>query len=250
VITVGAVDDVETAKVGDDRLPAFSSWGPTAEKLSKPDAPGARLISLSAPGSYINDAFAGLDGTYRRGSGTSMSAAVVSGLTAQLLQARPKWRPDDVKAALAAGAVAVASNERDAVGAGLVNGPAALKARINPTYRTVPLSTGGGSLLLSRGTTCLSDLLCAQRLVDVTAQGDGRNWQALDYAGTQWNATTWYSSQWVGTVEGRNWQTSTWVEGRNWQGRNWQGSSWYGNTDNTSYGTPIPGSGSYGVWGG
>ena len=45
IVYLGAVDDRETTKVNDDRLPAFSSWGPTANGDAKPDAvaPGARI---------------------------------------------------------------------------------------------------------------------------------------------------------------------------------------------------------------
>ena len=254
VITVGAVDDLETTKISDDRLPAFSSWGPTAHGLAKPDvvAPGARLISLRAPGSAIDALPGTLDATYRRGSGTSMAAAVVSGLTAQLLDLRPAWRPDDVKAALAAGAQPVASNEINAVGDGIVNGPAATKATIDPTYRTQVLSDGSSTLDLARGTVQVLDCLadgtdCVLLVGENTAQG--RNWQGDVYAAGTWTAQTWYASQWVDPLSS-DWRASAWATGRNWQGRNWQGSSWYGQTDQRSYGSPIDGSGSYGVWGG
>jgi serine protease AprX len=265
VITVGSVDDVETTKISDDRLPAFSSWGPTAHGEPKPDvvAPGARLVSLRAPGSTVDNLPGTVDATYRRGSGTSMSAAVVSGLAAQLLQARPSWRPDDVKAALKAGAKPVASNDVRAVGAGLVNGPAALKARIAPIHRPLPISSGLGTLAGSTGTNLVQFANCTLGfelcLVDLeeTSQGNnwqGNNWQGLAYASTQWTPQTWYESQWVVDVtgnnwQGNNWQMTTWAEGNNWQGNNWQGSSWYGASDNKSYGETTPGSGSYGAWG-
>jgi hypothetical protein len=81
-------------------------------------------------------------------------------------------------------------------------------------------------------------------------------WRGSQYGSSDWTPEGWYESQWVTGLSGRNWQTSTWAEtegrnwqGRNWQGRNWQGSSWNDQSDDQSYGTPIPGSGSYGVWG-
>lgn len=82
VITVGSTDDRGTVAVADDVLPDFSSRGPTAaDGIAKPDvaAPGAHVVSLRAPGSAIDEQFpAFIDGAYRRGSGTSMAAAVVS----------------------------------------------------------------------------------------------------------------------------------------------------------------------------
>jgi serine protease AprX len=255
VITVGAIDDEETTTHRDDRLPGFSSWGPTAHGNAKPDivAPGARLVSLRAPGSTVDGLPGIVDGTYRRGSGTSMSAAVVSGLAAQLLHAHPGWRPDDVKEALLATARPVASDNRHAVGAGLVDGPAALQATITPTQRTATLSSGLGSLLDSSGSNlvtlagCTSLLTLCGVLAEETSQGN--NWQGIDYAENQWSPQTWYSSQWVTGLSGNNWQTSTWATGNNWQGNNWQGSTWYGEADQRSYGTTTQGSASYGAWG-
>ena len=260
VITVGSVDDMETPTPHDDRLPAFSSWGPTAHGHAKPDlvAPGGRVVSLRAPGSKIDGVPGSLDATYRRGSGTSMSAAMVSGLVAQLLQARPDWRPDDVKAALVAGARDVASHNRNAVGAGLAYGPGALQAQVAPTHRDAVASTGLGSLRNSAGSVlvslsgCTSLLDLCGVLTDETSQGNP--WIADAYAATQWTPLTWYASQWVTAAaghnwQGHNWQATTWASGHNWQGHNWQGSSWYGETDKRSYGTTTRGSASYGAWG-
>ncbi len=96
VVTVGATDDRGTAGLGDDQLPDFSGRGPTAHGLAKPDvaAPGAHVISLRAPGSTIDTQFPWyVDGSYRRGSGTSMATGVVSGAVALMLQANPGLHP-------------------------------------------------------------------------------------------------------------------------------------------------------------
>jgi serine protease AprX len=264
VITVGAVDDRGTPALSDDRLPAFSSWGPTAHGLAKPDvvAPGGRVISLRSRGSVIDGLPGLLDGTYRRGSGTSMAAAVTSGLAALLLDVRdgadgrPAWRPDDVKAALVAGAQKVATDERRAVGAGLVNGPAALAASIAPTYRTSVLSDGSGTLDGSRGTNRVEGARCGLltprdrcELLDGNGTAQGNNWQGGQFASSEWTPETWYESQWVVGLSGNNWQATTWAQGNNWQGNNWQGSTWNGQTDDRAYGTTTRGSGSYGAWG-
>jgi subtilisin family serine protease len=51
VITVGAYDDFNTADASDDRIPDFSSRGPTYDKVPKPDlvAPGEAIIGPNAP---------------------------------------------------------------------------------------------------------------------------------------------------------------------------------------------------------
>ena len=105
VLTVGAVDDRGTSGLGDDLLPAFSSRGPTRSgQVAKPDlaAPGAHLVSLRSPGSEVEHAHPGGKGPLRRGSGTSMAAAVVSGVAALVMDAWPSWPPDRVKYALTA----------------------------------------------------------------------------------------------------------------------------------------------------
>ncbi|MDQ1444698.1 MAG: serine protease AprX, partial [Acidimicrobiaceae bacterium] len=75
VITVGAIDDRGTNGLNDDLLPNFTSRGPTAaDGLAKPDlvAPGAHVVSLRSPGSAVDEQFPNyVDGSYRKGSGTS-----------------------------------------------------------------------------------------------------------------------------------------------------------------------------------
>lgn len=103
-ISVGAVDDRATKSTRDDILASWSSRGTTQDGYRKPEvlAPGAHMVSTLAPGSE----FAGLcatcvvSGQYIRLGGTSMSAAVASGVVADLLQVHPTWTPDQVKAAL------------------------------------------------------------------------------------------------------------------------------------------------------
>jgi serine protease AprX len=110
VITVGAVDENGTASPLDDTIPDWSSQGTTQDGFQKPDvyAPGAHIISVLAP----NSAFAGmcpkctLGGDYIRTSGTSMAAAMVSGLVADLLEDRSYLTPDQVKGLLTSTAVA------------------------------------------------------------------------------------------------------------------------------------------------
>ena len=248
VITTGAVDDMATPGLGDDELPDFSGRGPTAaDGLSKPDitAPGAHIVSLRAPGSDIDVNFPTyVDGSYRRGSGTSMSAGVVSGSVALLLQAAPSMTPDRVKFALMATARHAASNDPLAVGAGVADVYDALHASAGLANQGVPRSNGMGSLDLSRGSvrvaltdplgTVLSGSMTAQLLL----------WNPLVYTTSVWSPTTWYLTDFYGS----RWQGSRW-QGSRWQGSRWQGSSWYGTPDTTSsYGSRWQGSDWYGAW--
>jgi serine protease AprX len=104
VITVGGTNDNGTKKVDDDSVASWSSRGVTQDGFLKPDilAPGARLVSTLAPGSD----YASLcpecitDGDYFRVGGTSMAAGVVSGVVADIIQAKPTWTPNQIKGTL------------------------------------------------------------------------------------------------------------------------------------------------------
>jgi len=112
VLTVGASSTNGTMTRLDDTMAAFSSSGPTNIDFdAKPDivAPGLGTVSLAVPGStfYTEKAQFLFDGTPKLGfktylalSGTSMSAPVVSGTVALMLQANPNLTPNLVKAIL------------------------------------------------------------------------------------------------------------------------------------------------------
>ena len=115
VITVGAVYDNETKTKDDDRLLSFSSRGPTYEGFIKPDI----VAYGGAIPMRLDDKFtralngARIPGTnYFSASGTSQSAAVVSGIAALILQKDPGLSPDDVKCRLMDSATLAQNSER------------------------------------------------------------------------------------------------------------------------------------------
>jgi len=102
IITVGAFTDNYTPNdFGDDYIPAFSAAGPTLDAFVKPDviAPGAHVSSLMRNNSYLAQHYPEnrIRGTYFKMSGTSMSAAVVSGIAALMLHNQPNLTPDQLK---------------------------------------------------------------------------------------------------------------------------------------------------------
>jgi serine protease AprX len=104
VVTVGAVDQNGTANPRDDVIPSWSSRGITQDGFQKPDvsAPGVHIVSVLAPNSTFATACPTciIDGQYIMAGGTSMSAPMVSGLAADMLQLHPNWTPAQVKGAL------------------------------------------------------------------------------------------------------------------------------------------------------
>jgi serine protease AprX len=102
IITVGAfTDNFTPSDFGDDYIPEFSASGPTLDAFVKPDviAPGAHMSSLMRNATYLAQHYPEnrIRGTYFKMSGTSMSAAIVSGIAALMLHDKPNLTPDQVK---------------------------------------------------------------------------------------------------------------------------------------------------------
>ena len=147
-ITVGAEQTRDTTQRGDDLVASYSSRGPTwYDAFAKPDvvAPGHRMLSVADKTQNMYMAYPSQRGpSYGGGkeylylSGTSMSAAVVSGSVALMIEAaRNKFtasatpKPNAVKAMLMASAFGLGDDKGKAYdaftqGAGALNTAGAL----------------------------------------------------------------------------------------------------------------------------
>jgi serine protease AprX len=189
VLTVGAMKTQGTPDRSDDTIASYSSKGPTLiDHISKPDvvAPGNLLVSTELPGVTLEQAEPGnlvpynyymyggssyASSSYFTLSGTSMATGVVSGIVADLLQARPSLTPDQVKARLmksagksfptsssvydpASGNTYVSYYDAFTVGAGYVDLAAALanSDTVNGTAMSpvATLTSNGTSVYLTR----------------------------------------------------------------------------------------------------
>jgi len=104
IITVGALDTRSAVDPGDDAPAPFSPRGPVPGGRVGPDflAPGTDVLSLLAPGSQVFEAAPDLPSQagYVAMSGTSVAAAVTSGICAVLAAANPAATPGRLKRAL------------------------------------------------------------------------------------------------------------------------------------------------------
>jgi serine protease AprX len=252
LIAVGGSDSRGTYDVQDDVVPAWSSTG---DGTRNPDvvAPGASIVSLRSPGSYLDESYpAARQGErFFRGSGTSQAAAVVSGAAALLLQQRPKMTPDQVKALLMGTTQQLPVANPIAQGDGLIDLRAARDAATPKAVQSWPRASGQGTLEGARGSANLEyEGTRLEGEIDVRGQAwNPAVWASAAAAGTTWtggsmkkgtwtggawNGSDWFVTDagngltWAGRVwGGRVWGSLTWA-GRVWGGRVWGGDAWTG----------------------
>jgi subtilisin family serine protease len=140
-LTVGASSEEGSSARSNDKIAKFSSAGPTwIDFGAKPDivAPGVGIESLSDSNSllYLQLPAMRISGSYGLGltykpylslSGTSMSAPVVAGTVALMLEANPKLTPNAVKAILQYTAQARSNTSYLEQGAGILNARGAVR---------------------------------------------------------------------------------------------------------------------------
>lgn len=249
VIAVGSSNSAGTSSPTDDTVPTFTPW-PKRGATRSVDlvAQGVHLQGLRVANSFIDAAHpeGRLDTRYFRGSGTSQSAAIVSGAAALILQKYPAATPDQVKKLIQQTAYPIKAKAQQ-IGAGELQLGPALGAALPIAVQTWPSSTGTGSIEGSRGTDHVTrdevtlsgeqDIFGAA--VDTTllalaeAEGNswsdgmwnGSNWSGNSWSGNSWSTTAWEGNSW----SGNSWSTGTW-SGNSWSGNSWSSTDWSGNS--------------------
>jgi serine protease AprX len=195
VITVGATNDMNTASLTDDVIASFSAYGVDEAGQAKPDlvAPGSNIIaflpdttrltiSVQHPENRVN-------AYYFRMSGTSMSAPMVAGGAAILLQKEPGLTPDQVKYRLKATA-----NK---------SWPGYLAAKTGAGYLDVYAAITGATTQSANTGLQASQLLWSGS--DPITWGSV-NWNSVNWNSVNWNSVNWNSVNWNSV----NWNSDYW----------------------------------------
>jgi serine protease AprX len=245
IMAVGASDSVGTASTSDDLVAPFSASS-LCKTCKIPDilAPGAHLQGLRVPNSYIDVAHPEgvIDDRFFRGSGTSQSAALVSGATALVLQKYPNLTPDQVKRFFQQNGLRLSGTE-SAQGGGEMRLGTMLATAPTTTYvQRLANGTGTGTIEAARGQDHLTRdgvVLSGERdifgqLVDTrtlaSAEAAGSSWSGGMWNGSSWSGSSWSGSSWSGSSwSGSSWSGSSW-SGSSWSGSSWSGSSWSGSS--------------------
>jgi serine protease AprX len=188
VITVGATQDQGTASRDDDAITAFTARGTTVDGFKKPElvAPGVAITSLNCATCTMNKAYAknvatGFTGSqyYFKASGTSMAAAVTTGVVALLLQAQPALTPDQVKYRLLETGFHVPFGDQ---------GPRYLRADW--------AITGVSEYSSNTGLTASKLLWTGSQPV----MWNSVSWNSVSWNSVSWNSVSWNSVSWNSTL--------------------------------------------------
>jgi serine protease AprX len=222
VITAGAFDDRGDLNTDNDVVPNWSSVGPTAQGVAKPDlvAPGRTLIATRSPGSTVEreNPKALIAPSYIKGSGTSEAAAVTSGAAALLMAKNPTMTPDQVKAALTSTALPIANVSRNVQGAGRIQINAALGKDVSGVVSAVSNATATGTLQGSRGSAPSVTVKCNG--VDKVLNDETTSW-CSPWSSSAWTSSAWTSSAWTSSA----WTSSAWTSSA-WTSSAWTSSAW------------------------
>ena len=251
VITAGSSNDKTTLSLTDDKLATFSSIGPTVDGIAKPEllAPGRSVVSSRSPGSTIDTTYpdSEVGATYAKGSGTSFSAAIASGVAALVIQRAWSLSPNQVKWRMTSTTRLIGGTAAPSWWPGNVDAfGAAMSLDTTSANQGIAPAVGGGSLQATRGAFCFKyvDGKCMtdadadaaigfdeSRYFSNTWAGSqwlGSQWLGSQWLGSQWNGSQWLGSQWLGaSSDSSAWAGSQWL-GSQWLGSQWLGSQWLG----------------------
>jgi serine protease AprX len=252
----GSVNNV-TSPANSPMIIAAGATGRKQGVTTFTNSGGSRNPDLWAPGSSVVSLTAGADDSvnrrggpgrvgnrFRRGTGTSQSAAVISGAAALLLQAFPTATPDQIRIAM------IRSNSKDPLKLGQLGGVGEIGSFVNldRAMKLVPVTgeadslvrdfvakfnapvglRGSGSLDGSRG----ANVVVASNGTKLTGNIDwmGNSWSGNSWSGNSWSGNSWSGNSWSGNSwSGNSWSGNSW-SGNSWSGNSWSNAGWTGNS--------------------
>jgi len=211
VMTVGGADNSSGV---DEELQPVTDWSSRGDGNRNPDlvAPGLSIASYRVPGSAVD--MAAPNARYGTdlflGSGTSQSAAVISGVAARMFDHFPNMTNDQLKETLRRNTETDLDFGPEAIGTGVIDAEDAYE---DPKYDRPPQSFDPAA---GQGTG----------IVEPT----GATWSGGEWSGATWSGATWSGLAWTGaTWSGASWSGATW-SGATWSGATWSGATWSGAT--------------------
>jgi len=228
VMAVGSIDSNSGDEVATQLITDFSAYG---DGVRNPDvlAAGQSIASYRVPGSAADLAVPGarVGDHLFRGSGTSQSAAVISGLAAVMISQTPGLLPDSVKATLLGNSASKVEAKPQVIGHGAAHGTSALN-RIQKGYQKYEPAAGAGTgIVAPTGATWSGGEWSGATWSGAT--WSGATWSGGSWSGATWSGATWSGATWSGaTWSGATWSGATW-SGATWSGATWSGATWSGN---------------------
>ncbi|MFK8022894.1 MAG: S8 family serine peptidase, partial [Ilumatobacter sp.] len=178
---------VASADVDEDGV-RIGSWSNAGDGVRQPDiaAPGGHIQTLRAPGSFADTNHSDVGGVERdarlfQGTGTSESAAVISGVLALLFQQRPDLTPDQAKALICETAAPIAGSDGPA-GAELVQADVAAATETPSTVQTWDRAVAPSIATAAPVVACTS--------LD--------HWGGAHWGGAHWGGAHWGGAHWGG----------------------------------------------------
>ena len=227
VITVGAVDQMQTADPLDDTVPSWSAYGNTIDGFGKPDvaAPGRYIIAavpmsstlpITAPDRVVAPGYMWM-------SGTSFSAPIVSGAAAQILARHPNWGPNEVKGALMLTSNYLALAGPQGAGVGEIDAASAASLDFLPPNPNENLYAFVGTDPTT-GAQAFNQASWAS-VVAANASWSSASWASASWASASWNSASWASASWNSASWSSN-VASAMQSLASWSEASWSEASW------------------------
>jgi serine protease AprX len=195
VITVGATDDRGSVTLDDDQVAAFSAYGMTASGQVKPEivAPGRNIVAFLQDNNRVTMGKTHPANQYSKDyfkmSGTSVSAPMVAGAVALLLEDEPTLNPDQVKHRLMATANKNwPSYNPVTAGAGYLDVYAAVNGNTTETSNT---GLAASQLLWSGPTPPLWSSVSWS-----SVSWSSVSWSSVSWSSVSWSSVSWSSDYW------------------------------------------------------